>query len=219
LAVSRDRSAAWRRRERGTEQAGAEHGAGRRRDAGHAGHDDRAGNRGDSEREQQAQRHILELVDVGHHATEQLAVAVGLQPGRCQRLDPGEDAGPQAAKGAEGKVVCGQPLPVPGGRPGQGDRADADHDHRQRQDRRLLGGAADEIPGETDQGGAGDDSHGAQANRQGQLAGSEAQQPDQPGKHPERREVIRRPGGVAVRRGGRPDHRTPSATARMSPRS
>ncbi len=107
----------------------------------------------------------------------------------------------------------GQPLAVPGHRPGQGGQADADHQHRQRQDRRLLGGPADEIAGQADQGGAGDDGHGAEPDRQGQLAGPQPQQPGQPGEHPQRRHGGDGPGGVAVRCGGRPGHRTRSATA------
>ena len=55
--------------------------------------------------EQQPQGEVLELVDVGDHAAQQLAVPVGLQPGRGQRLDACQHPRPQVAEGPEGQVV------------------------------------------------------------------------------------------------------------------
>ena len=175
------RSAAWRRwarhpgrRSGGTTAAASRPGprteAAVRRDPGDGGDDDRTGGHRDPQGDQHAQHHVLELVDVGHHAAEQRRRRGTLRarPGPAARC--GEDSGAQAAEGAEGDVVAASRSPYLATGRVRAARRTPTISIAQRQDRGLLGGPADEIAGQAGQAGGGQDGHGAEADRQGQLA-------------------------------------------------
>ena len=72
--------------------------------------------------------------------------AVALELRRRQRLDLPVDAHAHAAQDAQREVVRGEPLEIAGQRPREPEEAHPDDGHRQRQDRRALGGARDQVP-------------------------------------------------------------------------
>ncbi len=100
----------------------------------------------DERRPEAADVKTLERVDVPDHASEQVTAAVALELGRRERLDPLVEAGADPAERAQGEVVRDETVEVPGQRAGEPEKADCDDRHRQRQDRRLLGGARDQVP-------------------------------------------------------------------------
>jgi hypothetical protein len=182
-----------RRQQRAARQPGRQQPGRRRPDDRHAADDGGARHRRHAQRHQQAQREVLELVDVGHHAAEQLAVAPGLQARRRQRLDPLEDAGAHPAERPEGEVVGAKPFEVARQRARQREPADGHDDHRQREDRRLLGRPADQVAGEADQRGAAGHRERAEPDRSGQARRPQAEQPGQPPQFAHRVPHRRRP--------------------------
>ena len=101
----------------------------------------------DEQRVEAAQVEVLERVDVGDQAGEQVAPPIPLELGRRQRLDPLVGADPNARERAEGEVVRDEPLEVAGQRTGETEEANGDDRDRQRQDRRALGGPRDQVAG------------------------------------------------------------------------
>ena len=81
---------------------------------------------------------VLQGVDVGDHAREQVAAAVALELRGRQRLDPRVDGRAHAREDAQRHVVRREPFGVPGERARQAEEADADDRDREREDRGLL---------------------------------------------------------------------------------
>ncbi len=91
-----------------------------------------------------AQRHVLQLVDVGHESCEEIASPGELQAVRSHGDDPFDHSGAQLRQLAEGRIVAEQSFEVPERRPREGERTDADDGDAEFDDRRLLGGLGDE---------------------------------------------------------------------------
>ena len=109
VGEQRDRDAAG-------EQAAGEHdGGGGQERGGDADRDGGAPGR-DQRRDQHARMEVLQRVDVGDGAREQVAVGIGLEPRRRQRLDPLVHARAHVRERAQRDVVARQPLEVAGER-------------------------------------------------------------------------------------------------------
>ena len=105
VGEQRDRDAAG-------EQAAREHdrGGGQER-GGDADGDGRAPG-GHERRDQHARMEVLQRVDVGDGAREQVAVGIGLEPRRRQRLDPLVHPRAHVRERAQRDVVAREPLQV-----------------------------------------------------------------------------------------------------------
>jgi hypothetical protein len=90
---------------------------------------------------------VLQRVDVGHEASEQVAPPVAAQVRGRERLDPLIHAPARPAERAQSNVVRAQPFQVSGHR---ADETEETHGHdrdRQREDRGPLRCAGDQVPG------------------------------------------------------------------------
>ena len=158
----------------GDEQADSEHhgGDGKEdcgdRDAGRADHER------DDRRPEPAHVEPLERVDVADHAREEIAPPVALELPGGERLDPLVDARPDPAEAAQREVVRGEAVGVARDRPAEAEEAD-DHDRDgQREDRRLLCGARDQVPGGREEGDTEADRQRREEQREGDPSTSAA---------------------------------------------
>ena len=113
-------------------------------------HDDGDGRRTDDERDavgrEHPQQEILERVDVGHEAGEEIATVERREAGRGETLEPLVDGDPEVGEQAERGVVADEALAVPEQPTGDGEEAHAHHGQAEGGDRGVLGGARDQPP-------------------------------------------------------------------------
>ena len=83
----------------------------------------------------------MQRVDVADHPPEQLAAPVGRELGRRERLDPRVEAGADPAERPQREVVRGESVQVAQSGRARPKKRTATIVVRQREDRRLLGGA------------------------------------------------------------------------------
>ena len=150
---------------------------GRRADAGGAGRERDEG--GPDASEVQA----LEGVDVADHPCQQVALPEALELGRGERLDPLVEAGADAAEGAERQVVRPEPVGVARQRPGKAEEAHRDDCRRQRENRRALRGARDQVAGGGHQRDAEHDGERPERDGDGDPPGSDSREREQAAEH------------------------------------
>ncbi len=121
----------------------------RRRQRGRSAHGE-----GGERRRDDAHEQVLERVDVGDEAAQQLARPRPRQAARDERLEPAEEVDADAREEAERRVVGDEPLEVAERRAGEREEADADDHDGQREDLRPEGGARDQVAGRRHQPGA-----------------------------------------------------------------
>ena len=126
----------------------------------------------------------LERVDVADHPAEQLAAPVALELAGRERLDALVEARAGPAQRPERDVVRGEALEVAGDRPGEAEEAHRDDRHRQREDRRLLGRARDQVPGRRHQPDAAAGREHAERGREGEPARGQTGEVDEPRERP-----------------------------------
>ena len=150
---------------------------GRRDDAQH-GHCEAA-----QRRAQPAHVEPVQPVDVADHAGDQVAAAEAVQLAGGERLDPREEARPDRAQRPQRQIVGHQPVDVARQRTGQAEEPH-DHDgHGQRQHRRPLRRARDQVAGGRDQRDAEGGGHCAQGDHHSQAPPRNARELNQPADH------------------------------------
>ena len=107
-------------------------------------------------------------------------VAVALELPGCERLEPlvGADADPREI--AEREVVGAEPLEVARDRPGEPEEAHGDDGRHQRQHRRMLGRARDQVAGARRQADAEQDGERSEPDRERSAAARGAGEREQP---------------------------------------
>ena len=130
---ARPRARARRRRRRAARRARTSAGGGQNR-GGDADGDGPREER-DERRADPAQVEVLERVDVGDHAREQVALPVALELRRARAARAARRPATRTRPSdAEREVVGGEPLEVAGERPREAEEAHGDDRHRQRED-------------------------------------------------------------------------------------